>query len=428
MTDPSGISPPAQRQSQLPASIALRVFLPFAAGYFLSYIYRAVNAVIAPDLVIDAALSGADLGFLTSVYFLAFAFFQLPLGVLLDRFGPRRVEAVLLLFAAAGSIVFALGSDLASLTVGRALIGLGVSCCMMASFKAFVLWFRPQRLPLVNGCLLSFGALGALAATLPVEWWLAAVSDWRGLFLALAVFCAAVALAVFTVVPDHHEAPAHLTLKDQLGGLKVIFCDGFFWRIGIGASMSQGAALAVAGLWAGPWLRDVAGLSRPEVASHLMLVAAALGAGFFTMGAVAERLSRLGVRPVTIAGAGMAALTLVMAVMAVGAPDELWLLLAAFGFFSSSGSLSYAVLSQHFPRQLAARANTAQNMLVFTFAFSMQWAIGAIVGYWEDPVTQQYSPEGYQVAFGGLVILQVSALCWFFTLYGRRARHLLRPA
>lgn len=404
-------------QGRLPLATALAVFLPFAAGYFLSYIYRAINAVIAPDLVIDAGLSAADLGFLTSIYFLAFAFFQLPLGVLLDRFGPRRVESILLLFAAIGAIVFALSEGLPGLTLGRALIGLGVSCCMMASFKAFVLWFQPERLPLVNGCLLSFGALGALTATLPVEWWLVAISDWRGLFLALALFSGVVALAVFVVVPDHHEAPAHLTLKDQLGGLGTIFKDGFFWRVGIGASMSQGASLSVAGLWAGPWLRDVAGLDRPGVAFHLMIIAIAMGVGFFTMGMLAERLSRLGVRPVTIAGIGMAAFTLTMLTMAFGAPDNLWPILAAFGFLATSGSLSYAVLSQHFPRQLAARANTAQNLLVFTIAFALQWVIGAVLGQWEHPVTQHYEAFGYQVAFGGLVVLQVAALVWFMTLF-----------
>lgn len=416
MTEPSGSSIPFSHH-RLGLGMTLRVFLPFAAGYFLSYIYRAVNAVIAPDLVTDAGLSGGDLGFLTSVYFLAFAFFQLPLGVLLDRFGPRRVESILLLFAAVGSLLFAFGSDMAELTLGRALIGLGVSCCMMASFKAFVLWFQPERLPLVNGCLLSFGALGALAATVPVEWWLEAVSDWRGLFLALALFATAVALAVFTIVPDHQEAPAHLTLRDQLGGLGVIFRDGLFWRVGIGAATSQGTALAVAGLWAGPWLRDVAGLSRPQVATHLMIIAAALGLGFFTMGMLAERLSRLGIRPVTIAGTGMAGFALVMLTMSFGAPDLLWPLLIAFGFLSTSGSLSYAVLSQHFPRQLAARANTAQNLLVFTLAFVMQWAVGAVVGLWEDPLTLRYAAESYQVAFGGLVVLQALALAWFFTLY-----------
>ena len=143
----------------------LRVFVPFAAGYFLSYLFRVVNAVISPDLVADLALGPADLGLLTATYFLTFAAFQLPLGVLLDRFGPRRIEAVLLLFAAVGALIFAKAHSTVGLVAGRALIGFGVSACLMAAFTAFVMWFPAQRLPLVNGLQMAAGGLGALVAT-----------------------------------------------------------------------------------------------------------------------------------------------------------------------------------------------------------------------------------------------------------------------
>jgi MFS family permease len=154
-----------------PGTIATvgRVFLPFAGGYFLSYLFRTVNAVIAPDLVHAVGLNAADLGLLTSTYFLAFAASQIPLGILLDRFGPRRVESLLLLWAAVGAALFAVGQTTTTLLVGRALIGLGVSGCLMAAFQAFVLWFPKPRLPLVNGCIMACGSLGALVATAPVE-------------------------------------------------------------------------------------------------------------------------------------------------------------------------------------------------------------------------------------------------------------------
>src|SRR5512147_247595 len=102
-----------------------RVFAPFAVGYFLSYLLRNANAVISPELTGDLGLHAADLGLLTSAYLLAFGAFQLPLGILLDRFGPRRVEATLLLICAAGCALFATGHALPQLAVGRALIGLG---------------------------------------------------------------------------------------------------------------------------------------------------------------------------------------------------------------------------------------------------------------------------------------------------------------
>ena len=165
--------------ARLSPAILARVFLPFAAGYFLSYLYRTINAVLSPRLAADLHLNASDLGLLTSVYFLTFAAFQLPLGLLLDRFGPRRVEATLLLFAAAGAGLFALGADHTDLMIGRGLIGLGVSACLMASFKAFVLWFPIARLPAINGWMMAAGGLGALAATAPVELALT-LTDWRG--------------------------------------------------------------------------------------------------------------------------------------------------------------------------------------------------------------------------------------------------------
>src|SRR5581483_10581547 len=146
---------------------ALSVFCPFAVGYFLSFCYRNVNAVISKDLVTQFALSPAELGFLTSMYLAAFAAIQLPLGVLLDRYGPRRVVAALLCFAAAGALLFAAARDVAMLSVGRALIGLGVSAGLMGAIKAFSLWFPLSRLATMNGLFLAVGGLGALAATAP---------------------------------------------------------------------------------------------------------------------------------------------------------------------------------------------------------------------------------------------------------------------
>ena len=115
---------------------ALRILLPFALGYFISYLFRTVNAVIAPNLAADIGVDPSGLGLLTSAYFIAFASAQLPLGVLLDRFGPRRIEALLLLFAAAGALIFARSQSLGGLALGRAFIGFGVSACLMAAFKA----------------------------------------------------------------------------------------------------------------------------------------------------------------------------------------------------------------------------------------------------------------------------------------------------
>src|SRR5258706_16083910 len=129
----------------------LTVFCPFAVGYFLSFFFRNVNAVISKDLAVEFSLTSADLGFLTSMYLLAFAAFQLPLGVLLDRYGPRRVVAVLLCSAAAGALVFALARDLATLSIGRAFIGLGVSAGPVGPAQGVLPVVPPSRPAKMNG-------------------------------------------------------------------------------------------------------------------------------------------------------------------------------------------------------------------------------------------------------------------------------------
>jgi predicted MFS family arabinose efflux permease len=396
-------------------SILLRVFLPFAGGYFLSYLYRTVNAVIAPDLVQSLNLNAADLGLLTSMYFLTFALFQLPLGVLLDRFGPRRVEAVLLLFAAAGALLFALSDGRSGLLLGRALIGLGVSACLMASFKAFVIWFPPLRLPAVNGWIMAAGGLGALAATAPVEAALR-ITDWRGLFLGLSVATWIIAAAVFWVVPERSGRSGGGTLREQWQGVGSIFRSRLFWRIVPLTVLSQATFMAIQGLWAGPWLRDVAGLERSTMASYLLLIAAAMVAGYLSVGTLAVWLSRFNIRPLAVAAGGMLLFMLTQLAIVVVWTSTILPLWMLFGFFGTSGIVTYAALSQQFPPWLAGRVNTALNLLVFIAAFIGQWSIGAIIGHWSQE--DGYAPPGYQVAFGMVLVLQVVAFVWL--LLGNR--------
>jgi MFS family permease len=401
------------------ARTAAAVLLPFAAAYALSFLFRSVNAVIAPDLVRQFALTPSQLGLLTSAYFLSFAAFQLPLGLLLDRYGPRRTDATLVLIAGLGALVFAAAPNAAVLIGGRALIGLGVSGCLMSGIKANVLWFPLARLPVMNGWMFFAGGLGLVLATLPVELLLQAI-DWRGLFFALALLTMLSGLTVLRVVPERTEHTPRETFSAQLAGLRSVYAARRFWQLGLAALTSQATSMAVQGLWSGPWLRDVAGLGRQGVAAHLLLMALATMAGFLLWGNVASWVARRGVPGARVFALGMGMFLVVQALLVFGAPVAPALIWIGFGVFGTAGSLSYAVLSWEFPRRLAGRVTTALNALVFGWAFVVQWAIGGIIELW-PVVDGRYHADGYRAAFGVFLAVQALAFGWML-LDGWRLR------
>jgi MFS family permease len=206
------------------------VLVPFALGFFLSYFFRAVNAVVGPRLVDDLGLSATELGLLTSAYLLAFALFQLPLGVLLDRYGPRRVQAGFLACAATGALLFALGQGIVALAVARALIGLGFAGGLMSGFKAVVLWVPEPRRALANALIMSFGALGVLVATVPTELAVEAFG-WRAVFLGLAAITFAVAALILGAVPEQGGHPPGQRLDAPIRSVVRIYRDPVFWRL-----------------------------------------------------------------------------------------------------------------------------------------------------------------------------------------------------
>ena len=385
------------------------VLLPFAAGYYLSYLFRSINALIAGDLVAALDLTAADLGLLTSVYFLLFAAVQLPCGVLLDRYGPRLIDSALLLVAAAGSLLFALADGMATLLVGRALIGLGVAVGLMAGLKAIVLWFPPERVALANGWYIMLGALGALSATGPAEAVVQALG-WRGLFAALAVTSAAVALLILLVVPER-KSPAQTAASPRIGFL-AIYLDPRFQRIAPLAALGVGTSFSLQGLWAAPWLADVEGLDRSAVVGHLTFMAVALAASALLLGAAAERLRRAGI-PTELFLTGTLALSMAAQLtLLLGLPVPSHVLFAVIGAAGAATVLSFAVLAQYFPKEVSGRANAALGVLNMGTAFGLQCLSGFIVALWpaEDG---HYPAEAHQAALGLNLVLQAAALLWF---------------
>jgi len=400
--------------SGLPARLMLVVFAPFAAGYFLSFFFRNVNAVISKDLAREFSLSPADLGLLTSTYLLAFAAFQLPLGVLLDRFGPRRVLACLYSIASAGALVFGLAQDFVSLSIGRALIGLGVSGGLMGAIKAFTLWFPLSRLATLNGLYLAIGGLGGLSATAPVEALLGPLG-WRALFYAVAALSVAAAALIFFVVPERPLPGRGDSLGAQIRRFGEVFASIHFWRIGLPLMICHATYQAMQGLWLAPWLYDVGGFERSAVARYLFTCAVAFAVGSVFFGVTSDRLAALGFSRMTVYKAGQLLSFAMFALLALGVTQNLSIILAVYGFTAISAALAYAVLTPLFPPEMTGRVNTASNVLMFTCSFLFQWGIGAVLRAF--PVVEgRFAPEGYAAAFLTLAFAQAVVLAWLLPM------------
>jgi MFS family permease len=388
----------------------LRVFLPFAAGCYLAFLFRTINALVAAPLALEFGLGAGDLGLLTSVYFLVFAAAQIPVGIVLDRDGPRRIQSALLLVIAAGSALFAFSDNFWELLGGRALMGLGVAAALTAGLQALMLWFPKDRVPLLNGLMIMLGGLGAVTATIPAELLLPSVG-WRGLFNLLAALAAVCAILIYVVVPK--AAPANPVKKEPtLVSLRRIYSDPGFWRLAPLSATSVGTAWALHGLWAAQWFGDVEGLDRAALVQHLFAMAVALSVGALALGVVIDRLRRRGISPETLLS--MVTVVFIAAQLALilrwPLPSYIpWAIIAAVG---AATVLSFAVLAEIFPRDLAGRANGALNVFHIGGAFVLQYATGVVLQHWM-PEAGHYPEIAYQTAFALNVILQIAAWVWF---------------
>ena len=379
----------------------------------MSYVYRMVNAVLAPTLAQEFGLSAGGLGLLSSVYFFSFAVVQLPFGLLLDRFGPRKVNAVLLLVAAAGGAWFAHAESAGAAIAARALIGVGVSVCLMASFTAFVLWYPPERIATMNAIAFSAGAVGAMTATVPLEM-LLRVWPWRDAFMLIVAATLAVSLVLWLWVPEK-SVPRRGDWREQMRGLRGLLADPAFLRIAICLGLSQFAAVALQTLWIATWLRDVAGYSQAEVARGLLAVNVAMIVGYMAFGRAADMVQRRGRSPLPLLlfGVGLSSASLLLIVAGVKSL-LLWCVFVAAG---TAVVLGYAILSRRYPKEMSGRANTGINVFGFVGMFSGQWGIGLVLDLW-PPSATGYAAEAYPWALGMVWAAQLAGFAWLWQ--GRR--------
>jgi predicted MFS family arabinose efflux permease len=408
------LSAPATESEPAPGAgwLAARVGGPFIAGYFVSYSYRAVNAVLAPTLANEFGLTAGMLGLLSSVYFLSFMLFQLPGGVLLDRFGPRRVNATLLLVAAAGGLWFAVAGSALGAIAARALIGLGVAVCLMSSFQAFVLWYPAGRIATMNAIAFSVGALGAITVTVPLEL-LLRVLDWRQAFLLIVALNLAVSAVLWLWVPERSARPRGESFVALLRGLAGLMRESAFLRTALCLGASQFAATSLQTLWVATWWRDVAGYSPAEVARGLAALNIAMIVGYVGFGRAADRAAQHGASTLPLFAGGIAVASLCLGLIVAGLRSGSIVLWCIFVCASTAATSIYSTLSRRYPKSMTGRVITGLNVFGFAGMFLGQWSVGLIIGLW-PPTASGYAPEAYTWALSMLWLVQFAGLAWFW--------------
>jgi MFS family permease len=427
--DPKSATARLEAANEKPLSkwrMILSVFLPFTAGYYLSFLFRTINASISPVLASDFGLGAAETGLLASVYFLVFAGAQIPIGVLLDRYGPRRVQGVLLVIAVGGTSLFGNADSFAELLVGRAMIGLGVAASLMAGLKAIVMWFPRDRVAFINGGMIMLGSLGAVTATTPTDWLLSWIG-WRSLFEVLTIATLATAGLIYFAVPKSDRTSKDSVSSGKPVTLRSIFLDPRFLRIAPLSATCIGSSWAMHSLWAASWLADVEGFDRQGVINQLFTMAIGISLGALLLGTLADRLRKRGISTealLAVFGALFMLAELAL-IMRVPLPSILpWSIVSVVG---AATVLSYAIIADYFPIEIAARANGALNLLHFGWAFAVQYGIGLIVNQWA-PQDGHYPLDAYQTAFGFGLALQFAALLWFAVPWLRSFRFIFVPA
>ena len=389
----------------------VRVFVLFTAAYFMSYFYRSTNAVIAPDLVADVGLNAAQLGLMTSLFFAAFAAMQIPLGIGLDRWGPRWVTPLLMLATVAGSLVFAAATAFGGLALGRALIGAGMAGVLMGSLKMFSQWFPARRFATVSGLLVGIGSFGALFAATPLAW-LNATIGWRNVFLVGAVVTALFAAAIMLWTRNTPPGVTWTGDSAQQGSLRDVAGDARIWRIIPLTFFLAGTLMSFQGLWAGPYLFDIYGLNDIGAGNVLLALGVGTTLGFGGSGWACDRFG-LARTMATVSAVFIASQ------FALALRPPLTVVTVLYFIFGLTGGFNVMMMAQArtlFPLAMTGKAVTFVNLFGIGGTFILQWVIGLIIGLYPVDAAGHYPPVAYTTVLLMTATGALLSLLWYVPL------------
>jgi len=404
---------PSDERPSFPHRRGLIIVMTLATAYVASHFFRASNVTIGLDLMRDLAIGPEALGGLTGAFFFGFAAMQIPCGFFFDRFGPRCTVTGMLVLATIGGIVFTLAPTWPILLTGRTLMGAGFGVMLIGSMVVISRWFPPDRFSTLTAMVLSIGLVGNLVATTPLAWASEAVG-WRSVFAAAVLFTALAAIAVWIVVRD--APPGHPFLartpeppREMLQGLVEVLRNPRLKFILALNFCHYACTFTVQGLWGGPYLREVHGLSAIEAGNVLFAAVIAYQAGMLFFGP----LDRVLDTRKRIAIGGTLVMISILALLAVPTRLPAWVAIAAMiavGFFSACSTMVMTHGRGIIPDRLIGRGMATINTSVMFGVACMQTLSGIVVGAFEPLADGARSGTAYRALFGVLAVVLTVAL------------------
>jgi predicted MFS family arabinose efflux permease len=391
----------------------LIIVTTLATAYVASHFFRASNVTIGLDLMRDLAIGPEALGALTGAFFFGFAAMQIPCGFLFDRFGPRRSVAGMLILATTGGIIFTLAPSWPILLTGRVLMGAGFGVMLIGSMVVISRWFPPDRFSTLTAMVMSIGLLGNLAATTPLAWASQAVG-WRMVFGAAVVFTTLAAITVWLVVRDAPSGHPFLARtpeppRQMLQGLMEVLRNPRLKPILALNFCNYACTFTVQGLWGGPFLREVHGLSPIEAGNVLLIAVIAYQVGMLAFGP----LDRLLDTRKWIATGGSLVIISILATLTLASAPPIWVPIGAIvgiGFFSASSTMVMTHGRGIIPDRLIGRGIATINTFVMLGVACMQTLSGIIVGAFEPLADGARTETAYRALFGVLAAVLIVAV------------------
>lgn len=399
------------------------VFCLLAFGYLLVYFHRLCPAVVALDMQADLQTSGALLGFLAAAYFYPYALMQLPSGLLSDSWGPRKTITVFFALAGVASIFLGLVESLGLAILARILVGLGVAMLFVPTMKVMTSWFKTEEFARMTGILMAVGGLGAYTASRPLAW-LSDMMGWRGSFMAIGAVTLVVAAAIWFLVRNTPEerglAAVNQPVQHNPGktntiglarGMKMVLTSRPFWFLATWFFFSFSIFFSFGGLWGGPYLMHVYGLSKAEAGNILGMLALAMivGSPFFSW--LSDSVFRSRKKVIVLASI----ITLGLSIPLAFFPDAmnrpaLYLLCFLLGLFNSAVVVvAFTATKELFPVEIAGTSVGLANFFPFLGGAVAPPILGAILEV-QEKTTAGYSADAYSKAFLLYVLFALIAL------------------